>query len=1310
MDHVRLIATGTGFLVVLILNVYTFQRILSWGFRSITTPYRSLAHVYEDQDGEATQQAIEQAAKRTLRLAVLVTAAAGMAISGLQIGLATPHMEYPASLAYWMEFGVWICILIQSIALNIPSSSTENFAVSWRTGTSCLAALLIYLAQSYADSHSGHVGKAYIVLGGAQVVIGVTIGLLSSMIPRCPDVFHNGIMVDRQFTTSLLGLVSFSWVEPVLRKTEHSKHLAIDDLPELDHRTRGETRSLLASWDLWCSTLQSHSRALLYQMVITILLSFLSFGPQIALWQILKLLEVRESGKNSEMLWVPVLGLGLSVMGSTTSETLNSDEADKDETTPNPVNMVAVDVTNIADFFCFLFFAYESPIKLVIASIFLTRLLGWCSLLAGVTIWGLLTLLSTWAVRKYSTKQAFLMQYHDNRLRAVVEMLRGVRQIKFSALESRWEEKCTVYLWQMAFMSMYFISPILLSATCLSVYIVYHGRLDAATAFTALAVMSSLEISMGVLPDLVSYFLNAKPERFNKIIPADRIEFRGATVAWPGCSDATSTLTDLTLTFPSDSLNIITGPTGSGKSLLLAAILGEADVLNDTISAPVPVSSDQISHVRATEPWVTDSAVAFVSQSMWLQTSTLRDNILLGLPLDKERYAKVIFACALEKDLELLPQRDQTEIIAKGANLSGGQRWRVFLARALYSRARTLLLDDIFSAVDVHTCEHISRYVLGGELLRGRTCILVTHHLKLCLPRAKYLVQLENGGLKSADVLPEPQPVPQQQLIPSLQLKEESLPALIEVQYPGRGSMESINTSISSEAAEKASTWDPNLSKPSVASTFSNEGGNIFRWLFLAGSFIGFSGLMLAKSWWIHIWTDDFQASARLPGQDTEQIAPQHSVFYYLSIYITLSRDSVLFHKILSSVLRAPLPWHDNTPLGHVLSRFSADYNVLDTQVGSELCATLEYTTDVATALIAGTIANPFLLILTTILLTMYFWCARRYIKASRQLKDLESDAKGPLLEELESTIRAFWHLWLLNRWLGFRINLMDAAFSALSAAMVAYMTGVSPSVAGFAIGFTIQISFSMALSIRSYVNLEQGMNSVKRIHSLTTIQTEQDKGHDQDLPHGWPREGKLEVSQLFVKHAAHLPPVLKGIDFTIAPNSRVGVIGRTGAGKSSLILALFRFLEASHSTIMVDNVDISQVSLGRLRSHLAIIPQHPVLFRGTVRSNLDPFGEYDDAVLAGALQAVGWHQNEDSASEPTSSTLRRRESLSWTTRSLRSALGQYQTTFLVIVHRLKTIADSDLVLVMDDGMIVESGSPKELLHRDQSCFRSMVY
>lgn len=529
---------------------------------------------------------------------------------------------------------------------------------------------------------------------------------------------------------------------------------------------------------------------------------------------------------------------------------------------------------------------------------------------------------------------------------------------------------------------------------------------------------------------------------------------------------------------------------------------------------------------------------------------------------------------------------------------------------------------------------------------------------------------------------------------------------------------------------------------------------------------------------------------------------------------------------MLCAVLQAPLQWHDTVPLGSILGRFSADFNVIDVRVGDDLRATLEYTMDVAMAVIAGTIANPFLLIVSALLFSIYMWYARRFIAASRQLKTLENTAKGPLLEHIDSILsglstvrafgqvdlaalefqdavgrhaRAFWHLWLLNRWLGFRVNIIGAVFSAASAAMMAYLSNVSPSMAGFAISFTIDVSLTMALSVRRYVNLEQGMNSMGRIHQYTVLPREDDNSVDSSkpqhkLPDSWPCQGRLEVSRLVIRHAPHLPPVLHDVSFTIAPNTRVGVVGRTGAGKSSLVLALFRFLEASHGTILIDGIDISRVPLQQLRSRLAIIPQHPVLFRGNIRSNLDPFGEYDDPPLLAALQAVGWQQEErpmrpnwetqhhavgDSVDNSSSSATanefleadhdqinpdeypRVRNHTLWDRpldqpvldcgenlshgqqqllclaraiirkpkimildeatsavdkptddriqRSLRSALSQCEATLLVIAHRLKTIVDSDMLLVIDGGRVVESGSPQELLRRENGCFRGMV-
>lgn len=519
---------------------------------------------------------------------------------------------------------------------------------------------------------------------------------------------------------------------------------------------------------------------------------------------------------------------------------------------------------------------------------------------------------------------------------------------------------------------------------------------------------------------------------------------------------------------------------------------------------------------------------------------------------------------------------------------------------------------------------------------------------------------------------------------------------------------------------------------------------------------------------------------------------------------------------MLWAVVRAPLQWHDAVPLGNVVSRFSADFNILDVRVGDDLRATLEYSMDVFMAVAAGAIANPLLLIISAFLLGMFVRYASRFIPVSRQLKTLENEGKSPILEHMNNIrnglttlrafgqvkaasdefqnavsrhARAFWHLWLLNRWLSFRINIIGAAFSAGSAMLMACLSNASPSMAGFAISFTIDVSLTMALSLRRYVNLEQGMNSVARVHEYSVIPKEGDNLDEERIERSenelraWPRRGKVEVSQLVVRHASHLPPVLKDISFTVSPNTRVGIVGRTGAGKSSLVLALFRFLEASSGRILIDDVDISQVPLTTLRRRLAIVPQRPVLFRGTVRSNLDPFDEHDDSTLLAALRAVDWrkyatftcpdtearssvtsippipdgeavkvkpnhcclngtmggledplgqaiHEDGENLSQGQQQLLcLARAAISkpkiaildeatsavdkstddHIQRALRSAFTASETTLIVIAHRLKTIVDSDMLLVLDNGRIVESGSPQELFHKKDGYFRTMV-
>ncbi|KAF9893974.1 hypothetical protein FE257_008945 [Aspergillus nanangensis] len=1437
-----------------------------------------------------------------IQLAILPFVGFGMAVSALKFAMAI-NRSAPSTLLCCAEAVSWVLLLIHSVSLSICPVPTTSFSIAWRAGLSGVIILLFAIFQGYVTIAHGDMEISLAILIGAEAGASIMCILLCFMIPRRPDVFYKGVMVDRQNTTSLVSWISFSWMEIVLRKSERTGSLTIDDLPELDHTTRGESlnqswsiplerHKVANAWGLWFTILRSHGPALIGQAIITTLQSVFAFLPQLALLRILTLLESRQLEGSRDPPWLPVTGLGLSLIASATLETFKywfsynklsvriqqqlslmvfhktvhmsggfgGDMLNHDGPTnhaQDPINMVAVDVKSVADFFCFFFLIYESPMKLGLASAFLIYLLGWQSLLAGIAVLSLFMLFNVFAGWRYSQWQRVLMQFRDNRQQALAEMLRGIRQVKLSANESRWEDKInnlrntemkaqwSVCLWQIAFVSMYSISPVLLSVTCLSVYVLLSGHLSASTAFTSISVLASIEVAMTILPDIISLFLNAQvsmqriqtylsqPGHVSDVVLSNNIAFQDATVAWPGCRDGSGVIKQLNLHFPRHELSIITGPTGSGKSLLLATILGETDIIDGTVSAPSSLPFEEISHPSTAESWLTESAVAFVPQSPWLRNTTIRENILFGLPMDKTRYVEVVFACALTNDFDSLPNTDQTEISSEGANLSGGQRWRVCLARALYSRAQTLLMDDIFSALDVHTREHVYQHVLCGELLRGRTCILATHHLDLCVPQAKYLVRLQSGALESAVSLTGAQSAAH------AGMAVDAHAGISNLRFDKYGECPAASVSCT-KAGEQSLPQTSATIMAKALYVFLQEGGNVLQWGSLVMAFLLYGACMLGRSWWLHIWVDRYEEKGRsftgFKNNTAKQGNPDPPVAYYVLVYLAISAlacifgacrtyfslsaalraSQQLFRKMLWAVIRAPLHWHDQVPMGNILSRFSADLNILDVRVGDDLRATLEYSIDVFMAVVAGAIVNPLLLIISAVLFGIYIRYASRFVPVSRQLKAVENAAKGPILEHMNSIhsglttvrafgqvnvasekfqdavsrhARAFWHLWLLNRWLGFRINIIGAAFSAGSAMLMACLSDVSPSMAGFAISFTIDVSLTMALSLRRYVNLEQGMNSLARIHEHSVIQPE-GGGCDEDSIelfrnklHTWPQRGKLEVSQLVARHASHLPPVLDNVSFTVPPNTRVGVVGRTGAGKSSLGLALFRFLDASSGRILIDDIDISQIPLEPLRRRLAIIPQCPALFRGNVRSNLDPFDEHDDSVLLAALQAVGWQEKVtstcvdigDSSCSPGISTIPDGEvseverdeyrpnrnikgrgnpldqairddgenlsqgqqqllclaraviskpkiaildeatsAVDKSTddhiqRALRSAFGESETTLLVIAHRLKTIVDSDMLLVMDSGRIVESGSPRELLQRQDGYFRAMV-
>lgn len=513
----------------------------------------------------------------------------------------------------------------------------------------------------------------------------------------------------------------------------------------------------------------------------------------------------------------------------------------------------------------------------------------------------------------------------------------------------------------------------------------------------------------------------------------------------------------------------------------------------------------------------------------------------------------------------------------------------------------------------------------------------------------------------------------------------------------------------------------------------------------------------------------------------------------------TLKASRSLFQELLHTVLRAPLRWLDTVPVGRILNRFSADFNLLNSRLGFESAYMLIFFMDCFGVVIAGLIVSPMLIVPAVVLVVTSLYYARKYLSAAREMRRLESVARSPIYEQINSslsglwTIRAFgkteisisqmqaridnharawWNLCLLSRWLGFRMSVVGGTFAAVLAAFVTSRTEIDASTAGFAVSFTIHLAAAMTTCVRLYTSVELDMNAVDRVLEYSNIKQEEYNGIDP--PAAWPTHGRLEVLDLTIKYASDLPSVLKDVNFCVEGNQRVGVVGRTGAGKSTLALALFRFLEAHEGQILVDGVDISKVKLSHLRSRLAIIPQNPVLFSGTVRSNLDPFNEHDDSELLSALSQVHWmsitsqvdtsEQNRQDTTtesleftnghteinisnlsngpldapisqgglnlsqgqrqllclaraiianpkilvldEATSAVDRTTDELIQQT--LRTELGN-STTLLVIAHRLSTVADFDRILVMDDGMAVEFGHPRDLMQISNGVFRGMV-
>lgn len=436
------------------------------------------------------------------------------------------------------------------------------------------------------------------------------------------------------------------------------------------------------------------------------------------------------------------------------------------------INLVGVDTKRITDFVGASHLIPSSVIKLIISIAFLYTLIGWESVLAGLAVFLVFTPFNLYFSTLMNKVQRQIMRTRDEKMAIIEEALQGIRQIKFVASEQQWLERIRIkrneelkwqwycFLLRTVLVGIWALGPVMMSAVALTVYTRLQGSLSPSVAFTTIAVLGQIESSLAIIPKLIMQMLEAaisaaRIERYFEEREAtcyteiaDNVSFANAFVAWPtdlANSSLGFSLLAINLSFPTNELSIISGKTGSGKSLLLAAIIGEAESVSGAIRIPKP-SHRKYDNNTDFHTWVIPEAIAFVAQVPWIENASIKDNILFGLPCDERRYTTTLSVCALIKDLDMLPDGDLTDVGVGGINLSGGQKCRISLARAIYSRAGILILDDIFSAVDAHVGSHLFEHALCGELGKGRTRILVTHHTGLCISRASYHVELGPGG------------------------------------------------------------------------------------------------------------------------------------------------------------------------------------------------------------------------------------------------------------------------------------------------------------------------------------------------------------------------------------------------------------------------------------------------------------------------------------------------------------------------------------------------------------------------------------
>ncbi|KAL8890967.1 MAG: hypothetical protein Q9215_001968 [Flavoplaca cf. flavocitrina] len=1126
-----------------------------------------------------------------------------------------------------------------------------------------------------------------------------------------------------------------------------------------------------------------------------------------------------------------------------------SNEGRAAKSTGDIVNYMAVDTQRLQDLTQYGQMLWSAPFQIILCMLSLYQLVG-LSMLAGVGAMILMIPLNGLIARVMKRLQKEQMKNKDSRTRLMTEILNNMKSIKLYAWSTAFMNKLNIIRNDQELKTLRKIgasqaianftwstTPFLVSCSTFAVFVLTGDQpLTTEIVFPALTLFNLLSFPLAILPMVITSIIEAtvavgrltdfftaeelQPEAVIIKDPAtyvgdEAVRIRDATFTW---DKSRHCLENINFSANKGELSCVVGRVGSGKSSLLQALLGDIWKINGEV--------------------VVRGRTAYVAQQAWVMNASVRENIVFGHRWDPHFYDRTVNACALTDDFKTLPDGDRTEVGERGISLSGGQKARLTLARAVYARADVYLLDDCLSAVDQHVGRHLIDQVLGSRgLLASKTRILATNSIPVLL-EADFITLLRDGSIaekgtydqlmamrgevsnliKTANNEEEGSPSPSEDSSKitsshssedfttvigtgngeedDLDEAQEGIGDLAPLLANGSGTnrKSSFNTlrraSTASFKGPQGKLTDEEGAKTQQSKEVGEQGkvrwdvyveyaktSNLFAVSIYMTVLIAAQTVSIGASLWLKNWSEVNQANGSNPevgkyigvyfafGVGSAALVVVQTLILWIFCSIEASRK--LHERMAFAIFRSPMRFFETTPTGRILNRFSSDIYRVDEVLARTFNMLFVNTARAMYTLVLIAVSTPAFVALILPLGGVYLYIQRYYLRTSRELKRLDSISRSPIYAHFQeslggmTTIRAYrqqqrfaleneWRVdenlrayfpsISANRWLAVRLEFIGSfiILAAASFAIISVATGsgLSAGMVGLAMSYALQITQSLNWIVRQTVEVETNIVSVERVLEYARLPSEAPDRVSKNKPKiGWPAHGAVNISNYSTRYRPGLDMVLKNINLDIKAHEKIGVVGRTGAGKSSLTLALFRIIEPVSGKISIDDLNTSTIGLLDVRSRLAIIPQDAALFEGTVRDNLDPGHVHDDTDLWSVLDHARlkehvWqmdgrldariHEGGSNLSsgqrqlislaralltptnilvldEATAAVDIETDALLQTT--LRSSMFK-DRTIITIAHRINTILDSDRIVVLDHGSVAEFDTPSALVQQ----------